>query len=183
MNKPTGSDVRAFIAAGNSQLSAAEHFGLSRSKVQRLLRDSFEIGDRAREVEDLAFALGDRLDVGARAKLGLLRSLARKVDWAEHASTGSAAMALAGLSKQYLELLEVVAPPPDDTKQWLQWTLFPPDHVRDMRVLMERIVDGGLGGDELILEAQRTLAMAEEFDAGDGSTSRFAATGGWDFNA
>jgi hypothetical protein len=48
-----------------------------------------------------------------------------------------------------------------------------------MRELMERIVAGDLSGDELLLRAEHTLAMAEEFDAGDGSTSRFKPVNDW----
>jgi hypothetical protein len=59
------------------------------------------------------------------------------------------------------------------------WTASPPEHVRTMRELMERIVAGDLSGDELLLRAEHTLAMAEEFDAGDGSTSRFKPVNDW----
>lgn len=55
-------------------------------------------GDRLAEAEAIADTLGD-VDEGTRARLGLARALARKIDWCEATPTGAAAMAMANLSK------------------------------------------------------------------------------------
>ena len=86
-------------------------------------------GDRLAEVNAIAESLGNP-DGGERARLGLARALARKIDWCEATPTGAAAMAMANLSKQYREVLEELSPPSNSDMEWLADVFGPPDDPR-----------------------------------------------------
>jgi hypothetical protein len=75
-------------------------------------------GERLAEVEAVGAHLGTD-DVAVRAKLGLARGLARKLDWCEKTHTGAAAMAMANLSKQYAAVLDEINTANEDDKSWL----------------------------------------------------------------
>ena len=61
-------------------------------------------GDRLHEVEAIADTLGE-MTAEVAAHVGVARTLAKNLDWAEQATTGVAAMACASLARQYLEIL------------------------------------------------------------------------------
>lgn len=88
MDEPSSRDVRAFMAEGHTQLEAAEHFGLHRSKIQRLLKaGEDDRGPVERSVDLLIRKWGD-LDEERQARADLIRAMAATVDWARSVGTG-----------------------------------------------------------------------------------------------
>jgi hypothetical protein len=65
-------------------------------------------GERLAEVEAFIATLDMTLELAPR--VGLLRSIARKLDWAEQTNTGIAAMAAERLAARYADLMDQVQP-------------------------------------------------------------------------
>jgi hypothetical protein len=68
-----------------------------------------EAGARVAEVEAFIATLGD-VQADLIPRLGLLRTVARKLDWAESTNTGIAAMATERLAARYADLLDDIQP-------------------------------------------------------------------------
>jgi len=100
--------IRALLAEGLTQKQAAERLGVSASTVSRVLADHRDVeglrpaGDA---VDAFVCSLGS-LSPDTAARVEALRTIARKLDWASGASTGTAAMAAAQLAKEFRALLD-----------------------------------------------------------------------------
>ena len=93
-----------------SQKETAERLGVSESTVSRRLanhRDAVAGSGPAQAAVDVfVLSLGAELAPDTAARVEALRSLAAKLDWARAASTGTAAMAAAQISKEYRALVD-----------------------------------------------------------------------------
>ena len=84
---------------------------MSASTVSRVLADHRDAvggspGPAQEAVDAFVRSLGAELAPDVAARVEALRSLARKLDWASQASTGTAAMAAAQLSKEFRALVD-----------------------------------------------------------------------------
>ena len=101
--------VTALLAQGKSQAQAAEALGVSASTVSRTLANHREDdGHRPAmdAVDGFVASLGADLAPDVRPRVEALRGLACKIDWASGASTGTAALAVASLTKEFRALLD-----------------------------------------------------------------------------
>jgi transcriptional regulator with XRE-family HTH domain len=103
------SGVLALQAAGLNQKQIAAELGVSESTVSRTLQDH-QAGNDLRPaqaaVDAFVESLGVELAPAVAARVEALRTLAAKLDWAHSASTGTAAMAAAGVAKEFRALLD-----------------------------------------------------------------------------
>ena len=103
------SSILALKAEGLSQKQIAERLGVSASTVTRTLQDH-EAGGDLRPAQDAVDAfvasLGAELAPGVVARVEALLTSRSKLDWARSASTGTAAMAAAGVAKEFRALLD-----------------------------------------------------------------------------
>jgi predicted transcriptional regulator len=100
--------IQELLAEGLSQVEVAERLGVSTSTVSRQLanhRADNGFRDAQDAVDTFIASLGDT-DPDVRARAEVLRSLARKLDWASQANTGTAAMAAANLAKEFRALVD-----------------------------------------------------------------------------
>jgi transcriptional regulator with XRE-family HTH domain len=100
--------ITALIAGGSSQKAAAKRLGVSESTVSRVLAEHRGDGGptpAADAVDAFAASLAV-LEPADEARLEALRSLARKLDWSSGASTGSAALAVPALTREFRSLLD-----------------------------------------------------------------------------
>jgi hypothetical protein len=89
----------------------AGRLGVSASTVSRILADHRDAvagspGPAQGAVDVFVGSLGSPLAPDVAARVEALRSLAAKLDWARAASTGTAAMAAAQISKEYRALVD-----------------------------------------------------------------------------
>lgn len=101
--------VIALKAEGVAQKEIAARLGVSPSTVTRTLQDHHAAADlRPAQIAVDAFvrSLGAELAPGVAARVEALRTLAAKLDWASGANTGTAAVASAGVAKEYRALLD-----------------------------------------------------------------------------
>jgi len=107
--------VLALRGEGLTQEAIAAQLGISRSAVRRVLAAESDSAPRPAmdAVEEFVLSLGV-LSPEVAARVAALRSLAAKLDWAQSAQTGAAAMAAASLTKEYRNLL-------DELRQSASW--------------------------------------------------------------
>ena len=130
----------------------------------RLAVPEQESGDRLGEVDAIAESTGN-LDDGVRARLGLARGLARKLDWCEATPTGAAAMAMANLARQYREVLDELQPMRSSTDtDRLVAALWSGQHEGTFRRVLEAIVDGKLKDQAAVSAARSVLESAKHED-------------------
>jgi len=103
------SSIVALKAEGRSQKQIAAQLGVSESTVTRTLQDH-QAGSGLRPAQDavdvFVQSLGAELAPDVAARVEALGTLAAKLDWARSASTGTAAMAAAGVAKEFRQLLD-----------------------------------------------------------------------------
>lgn len=103
--------IEALLAQGKSQAAAARELGVSASTVSRLLADRRRAGadgsgPAMAAVDAFVASLGSELAPDVRPRVEALRGLAAKIDWSRGASSGTAALAVASLSKEFRSLLD-----------------------------------------------------------------------------
>jgi transcriptional regulator with XRE-family HTH domain len=98
------------LDAGLSQKETAKRLGVSESTISRRLanhRDAVAGSGPAQvAVDAFVLSLGAELAPDVAARVEALCSLAAKLDWARSASTGTAAMAAAQISKEFRALVD-----------------------------------------------------------------------------
>lgn len=116
--EPGYGELRRFLDGGGTQTEAAERFGVSRQRVQRILAAGADLrGDTERSVAALVNGWGD--DPTTRVKAALLTALARVVDRASSSSTAAAAMAATAAAAELRRLLEAVEQAGRADREWL----------------------------------------------------------------
>lgn len=174
------SRVFALRARGLTQQEIADATGVSRSTVSRILAAGEPAeagpGPRAEEVEAIARALGS-VDEATRARLGLARSLAAKMDQTLDQRTAASAVAMANLARQYRDSLDELKPMASDDMAVLVAALRgdPDEHAAvaaRYRTALEVIASGRsdgsrdysrprLSAEEAQALAHRTLSLGE----------------------
>jgi transcriptional regulator with XRE-family HTH domain len=123
-------------AEGQTQAQISKRVGVSRSTVSRILAAGAPVGDedgpRLQEVEAIARAMGE-VDEASRARLGLARSLAAKLDQCREQRTAASAVAAANLARQYRETLDELQPLATDDMQLLMDVLMKIDDGAEER--------------------------------------------------
>ncbi|WP_249020564.1 helix-turn-helix domain containing protein [Conexibacter sp. S30A1] len=126
---PSCEELRAFLA-DHSQRQAAEHFGVSRQRVQRLLKAGADHrGATEQSVGELVSGWGH--DPSTAVKAALLVALARVVDRSSASSTAAAAMAATAAAAELRKALEAVEQAGKADREWLL-SVFAPSDTFDM---------------------------------------------------
>lgn len=102
-------EIVELIAKGKSQAQAAKDLGVSPSTVSRNLADHRESNGHQpamAAVDAFVQSLGVELAPDIAPRVEALRGLATKIDWASGANTGTAALAVASLTKEFRALLD-----------------------------------------------------------------------------
>lgn len=101
------SRIEALLSEGLSQAQVAKQLGISQPTVSRTLAEQ---SDGRREMQDAAEAfiasLGLDLAPDVLARVASLRTVARQIDWAAGAGTGTAAAAHSPLNKEFVSLVD-----------------------------------------------------------------------------
>ncbi len=182
----TYEDVQQMRSRGCTQQDIADKLGTSRSTVSRILAAgpavSLEAGPRLLEVDAIAKALGT-VDEAVRARIGLARSIADKLDQVREQRTAASAVATANLARQYRDTLDELRPIKNSETQAIVEALRSggPDECDAERYLatLSRIASGHDGatfpgapeitGEQAVTLARKALYDVEEARADDGS--------------
>jgi transcriptional regulator with XRE-family HTH domain len=118
----TWEDVQRLRAQDCTQQEIADKLGTSRSTISRVLAagppTDLGEGPRLHEVDAIAREMGD-VDAGIRARIGLARSLAAKLDQVHEQRTAASAVGMANLARQYRDTLDELNPSDKSDQQWL----------------------------------------------------------------
>jgi hypothetical protein len=119
-------------------------------------------GDRLAEVEEFVKLIDVTPEM--KPRIGLLRTIAKKLDWAEQTQTGIAAMAAERLAARYAELLDEAQPMASSDIDKLVVALWSGVHEDHFRRVLEGIADGTLKGRKAVSAARTELDQAQSMD-------------------
>lgn len=167
IGRPTAT-VRRWLTQGRKHPGGPWGDLARRADAARTVRSSLpeDSGPRLAEVEMFIATLGDT-EPEMVPRIGLLRAMARKLDWAEATSTGIAAMAAERIAARYADLLDTIQPATSNDIEKLREALFSGQHEDAFRRVLERIADGTLTGDDAAEAARKELDAAAAADARD----------------
>jgi DNA-binding transcriptional regulator LsrR (DeoR family) len=116
--EPTYQQLRQFMDAGRTQLEAAEHFGLSRQRVQRVLAAGADRrGETERRVSELVE--GWDHDPARAVHAQVLVALARVIDRSSTSTTAAAAVAAVQAATELRRALADLDAAGREDRQWL----------------------------------------------------------------